>query len=330
MSATIKDVAQLAGVSKSTVSRVLSNSGKYSQEAKEKVIRAAKELNYTSNAIARAMVTKQTGNIGFLIHHQHEPVLSHPFYSQLLSAVVETATVHNHGVLVFTDRNIEKCIENFQAQRVDGVILASRMTRDALERFQLAKIPVVLTNHSVKTENASYVKNDDYGGAYDAVYYLLKQGHRRIGLICDPDEHQRYEGYKQALQHHGIPYDESLVYFTDAEVEQGKRCARHFLAQSRMPSAIFAANDMTAIGVIKELKANDIQVPHDISVIGFDDIEFASLYEPALTTVKVDKALIGELAVRQLLRQINRSAHTEDIDNEITLPASLVVRESTS
>lgn len=329
MSATIKDVARLAGVSKSTVSRVLSNSGKYSQEAKEKVMQAAKELNYTSNAIARAMVTKQTGNIGFLIHHRHEPVLSHPFYSQLLSAVVETATVYNHGVLVFTDRDIQKCIENFQAQRVDGVILASRMTRDILERFSAANIPVVLVNHSVKAENASYVKNDDYGGAYDAVYYLLKQGHRRIGLICDPDERQRYEAYKQALHHHGVAYDESLVYFTDAEVEQGKQGARYFLGQSRLPSAIFAANDMTAIGVIKELKANGIQVPHDVSVVGFDDIEFASLYEPALTTVKVDKTLIGELAVRQLLRHINSEFRNEDIGEEITLPASLVVREST-
>lgn len=330
MSTTIKDVAQLAGVSKSTVSRVLSNSGKYSQEAKEKVMKAAKELNYTSNAIARAMVTKQTGNIGFFIHHQHEPVLSHPFYSQLLSAVVETATVYNHGVLVFTDRDVQKGIENFQAQRVDGIILAGRMTCDILERFNSSNIPIVIVNHSVTAKNASYVKNDDYGGAYDAVYYLLKQGHRHIGLICDPDERQRYEAYKQALHHYGVTYDESLVYFTGAKVEQGKQGVRHFLGQSRLPSAIFAANDMTAIGVIKELKANGIQVPHDVSVVGFDDIEFASLYEPALTTVKVEKTLIGELAVRQLLRQISRGARKDDIDIEITLPASLVVRESTS
>lgn len=329
MSATIKDVARLAGVSKSTVSRVLSDSGKYSQEAKEKVLRAAKELNYTSNAIARAMVTKQTGNIGFLIHHKHEAVLSHPFYSPLLSAVVETATIYNHGILVFTDRDVQKCINNFQEQRVDGVILASHITRDTLEHLNSANIPVVLVNHSVDDQNTSYVMNDDYGGAYEAVYYLLKQGHRRIGLICDPDEHQRFKAYKEALKNYGIAFDESLIFLTDSKVEQGKQGVRYFLKQRRLPSAIFATNDMTAIEVIKELKANGYRVPNDVGVVGFDDIEFASLYEPALTTVKVDKALIGELAVRQLLRQINRVPNEDNTIEDITLPASLVVREST-
>lgn len=331
MSVTIKDVARLAGVSKSTASRVLSDSGRYSQEAKEKVLQAAKQLNYASNAIARAMVTKRTGNIGFLIYHKHKPVLSHPFYSPILSSVVETATVNNYGILVFTDHDVQRCINNFREQRVDGVILASRINHDTLNRFQSAGIPVVLVNHSIDVENTSYVINDDYGGAYDAVYYLLKRGHRKIGLVCGPYEHQsykqRYTAYKEALKNYGIAFDESLVFFTDSRIEGGKQGVRYFLEQSRLPSAIFATNDMMAIGVIKELKANGIHVPDDVAVIGFDDIEFASLYEPALTTVKVNKKLIGELAVHQLLRQINGAPQNADIEETI-LPTTLVVRES--
>lgn len=332
MSATIKDIAKLSGVSKSTVSRVLSNSGIFSREAKEKVEQSAKALNYQPNSLARAMITRKTGNLGFVIYHKHKPVLSHPFYSPILSSVVETAAIYNYGMLIFTDRDIQNAYKSIREKRLDGVILASRIDKDVLLQFQLQNIPVVLVNHSADVENMTFIKNDDYGGAYDAMQFLLSKGYTRIGIICGPREHRsfklRYDAYCAALRSRGITYDETLVQEGESNLSGGKEGIIALMKLPNMPKAIFASNDMMAIGAIKELKARGFSVPRDVAVIGFDDIEFSALYEPALTTVRVNKEQIGELAVRQLIRQIQGKQKERKQVEEIVLPASLIIRDS--
>ncbi len=335
MSATIKDIAKHAGVSKSTVSRVLTNTGKYSEEAKEKVLKAARELNYQPNEIAKAMVTRKTGNIAFVIYHKINPVITYPYFTPIISSVIQTASKNNYGMFIFSERDIEDPLKTIREKRVDGVILASRINTEMVEAFRSQNIPVVLMNPFVEIENASYVDNDEYSGAYEAMEFLIQKGHRRIGFIQgfwrDRFINERYSAYKDALAHHGIEYDPELVVEVDIQtVETGKAAANEFLKLTKLPTAVFAGNDLMAIGLMKQFKKNGISIPEEVAVVGFDDIELASIYEPELTTVRVNKELMGQIAVQKLLKLIqNPNEVDQNKQNNIKLPTSLVVRKST-
>ncbi|CAM3884491.1 LacI family DNA-binding transcriptional regulator [Aeromicrobium ponti] len=334
MGATIKDIAKIAGVSKSTVSRVLSNNGKYSNQAKEKVLKVAKELNYQPNEIAKAMVTRKTGNIAFVIYHKIKPVITYPFFTPIISSLIETATNNNYGVFVFTERDINDPFKTIHEKRVDGVILASRINAEIVEAFKSQNIPVMLLNPFVEIENTSYVESDEYSGSMDAMQYLFQKGHRRIGFVQgfwkERYINDRYSAYKDALMQKGIEFDENLVIEVDeVSMETGRNAADAFMRLSELPSAIFAASDLLAIGMMKQFKKSGFSIPKDIAIVGFDDIEMASIYEPALTTVRVNKELMGELAVRQLILMMNMDEDQSQCKKQITLPTSLVVRDST-
>ncbi|MGG1678190.1 LacI family DNA-binding transcriptional regulator [Neobacillus sp. NRS-1170] len=328
---TIKDIARLSGVSKSTVARILSNSGSYSNESKEKVLKVAKELNYKPNTLARAMITKKTNNIGFVLHSRIHPLISHPFFASIVASAVGAATRQGYSIMVFNDKDIQNSLENIQQKKLDGIILAGYVDKRIVQEFKANDIPVVLVNDLIDIKfETSYVINDDFDGCFQAINYLLDLGHKTIGFIHGPKDsqsyHARFLGYREALKLRQIEYDGKYVVFQDVpNIEGGMNAAKQLITAEKPPTAIFAGNDMMAIGAIKEIKSQGLQVPGDMAIVGFDDIEFSSIYEPSLTTVRTDRKLMGEIAVQELIKQLDGS----DEVNVIKLPTELIIREST-
>lgn len=331
MDTTIHDIARLAGVSKSTVSRALSDSGLVSEKTRQKVLKSAELLNYKPNAIARAMVTKKTGNIGFVIYQKHKPVISHPFYSHILESIVDETNLIGYNLFISSDQDIRiSSGEILMQKKVDGVILASRVDKKIVVNFRKQGIPVVLINNIVDLDDVFCIVNDDFNGAMEAVEHLIGKGHRKIGILCGPLEHisysQRYNGYINALKKYEINLDYQLIKITDSTLQHGYDAMEAILAVGNIPTAVFCTNDMMAIGAMKAIKHAGYKIPEDIAVAGFDDIEFSSLVEPALTTVFSDKAAIGKTAVEKLKRMIDNQPVEQFIVKQKT---KLVIREST-
>jgi DNA-binding LacI/PurR family transcriptional regulator len=331
MSVTIKDIAKIVGVSKSTVSRVLANSDKCSEETRQRVLEAMEKLNYKPNALARAMVTKKTGNIGLIIYQKHKPILSHPFYAPVVEAIVDTSMKRGYSLFIATDQDINaSSAELLLEKRVDGIIFASFIDPSIILKYKNQGVPLVLLNNSVDIEGISYVTCDNYSGAYNAVNYLVQKGHKNIGFLCGPLQHrsytERYKGYIAALKDNDIKVQDNLVRIGESTLSEGNRLMGQLLHNRRVPTAVFASNDMMAIGAIKAIKKEKLEIPNDIAVIGFDNIDFGNLIEPSLSTVHVNKVLMGELAVELLINEINKCTSGE---KENILPTELVLREST-
>ncbi|NLU10649.1 MAG: LacI family transcriptional regulator [Tepidanaerobacter acetatoxydans] len=331
MEVTIKDIAKVAGVSKSTVSRVLSNSGKFSEESKQKVLEAAKKLNYTKNAVARAMITKETKNIGLIVYQKHKPILSHPFYAPVIESIVDNSMKLGYSIIIATDQDIKgSSAELLLEKRVDGIIFASFIDPSIVLKYKEQNIPLVLVNNSVDFKGVSYIKFDNFKGAFEAVSYLISKKHKNIGLLSGPLEHQSYKerlrGYMSALKENGLIAKEKNIRVGNSTLSEGFRLMKELLNESILPTAVFASNDMMAIGAIKAIKSFNLRVPEDIAVIGFDNIDYGRLIEPSLSTIDADKDRMGKKAVELLIKEINKY---HSFRRENILPTKLVIRKST-
>ncbi|WP_339194427.1 LacI family DNA-binding transcriptional regulator [Aeribacillus sp. FSL W8-0870] len=328
---TIIDIAKAAGVSKSTVSRVLSGNGSCKKETKEKVLKVAKELNYKPNRLARAMVTKKSGIIGVIIYRKHMPIIAHPFYGPILDAIVTETKKAGYSILILADDEVtgEASIELLEHQ-IDGAILLSRVPEQLITIFQEQNIPFVLVNNTNMVKNSNYIVNDDYLGAYDAAMHLLSKHYTKIAYISGPLEHRsyrlRWEGFQAALSAKGYEIKHYHRAIGDSKMETGMEYAYKFMQLEERPDAIFASNDMMAIGAMQTIHFMGMKIPDDVALMGFDDIEFAKLTFPALTTVRVDKKKMGGLAVSKLFALLNG----EDFGMKKTiLPSEVIVRKST-
>ncbi len=326
MSPTIHDVAKKAGVSPSTVSRVLNDRPGISEETRERVLRAARELGYLPDMAARSLVSGRTNNLGFVVHPRHT-LGPHSFYGEVLAGAEEEARKHGYHIVFSADGNT-KIPVMVQQNRVDGLILAGcDIPRDTIVALKLQNVPIVLVDNHLPKVDSIIIDNE--GGAYEAVSHLIRLGHQRIGFICewfgDLSFAERFEGYKRALADHDIPFDEKLV--AEGEPRQrhsGYVAAQRLLRQAR-PTAIFAANDLTAAEAMRALREEGIRIPEDIAIASFDDGELARHTIPPLTSVRVFRKEMGALAVRRLLSLL-------DNPNEPALHmrvfTKLIVRES--
>ncbi len=308
--ATLRDVAQLAGVSLGTASNVLNNRVNVSEEARAKVVTAATTLGYRHQV--RLMPSGQRGlsvigTIGKI--DNGEVMTTNPFYSHVLTGVERECQRHNLSLMI---ANIEVDAMNRPAsmppmlmdKQVDGVLVIGTFLRDTIQLIgrQVDK-PVILIDAYAPGSRFDSVLTDNINGAYTAVDYLIKQGHRRIGLIGSgpdgyPSIRERRKGYLRALKHHKI----SQTYIEDGLLtrETGYHATIALLRRSPEVTAIFACNDEVSLGVMSAARDMGLDVPRDLSVVGFDDIDLAQQLNPQLTTMRVDKMLLGILAVRQL------------------------------
>lgn len=331
----ISEVAKRAGVSKSTVSRILNNKGKFSKEVVERVRKIVKKYNYKPNILARSLRSRKTKAVGLIL-----PSVTNLFFLEIIKGVEDIASQSSYIVILCdSDERKEKESMYFhmlEDRWVEGIIYSgvtgdTEQEKQNIEDLSKKNIPIVLIDREIEDYFTSAVLIDNKKAAFDATNYCINLGHRRIGFISGPLEVkiflERLKGYRKALEKRGIEFDKNLVEEGSLTIESGILATRKLLAKKEPPSAIFASSDSMAIGAIKEIQKEGLKVPEDISVVGFDDIPLASLISPPLTTVSQPKYQMGREAMILLLRMIEEEKASK---SKIILETKLVVRKSTS
>ncbi|CCO07915.1 LacI family DNA-binding transcriptional regulator [Desulforamulus hydrothermalis] len=303
--ATIKDVAKLAGVSVSTVSRVLNASGYVDKTTEERVMAAIKQLHYKPSQIARGLVSKKTKTFGLIL-----PDITNPFFPELARGVEDEAQRHGYNIMLCnSDWDIEKekmYLSLLQAKCVDGIILVgSRLREEYLAKLLgTLKVPMVLLDRSSGMGIHSISANNNLGG-YLATKHLVDQGYRTIAHISGPQQspsgQQRLAGYKNALAEGNIPYDEVLVTEGDYRISGGAAAMRRLLRLSSPPDAVFCANDLMAIGALEVLQETGVKVPDEIALVGYDGIHLSKYVFPKLTTIIQPTYHMGTQAVQIII-----------------------------
>lgn len=331
MAATIIDVARLCGYSKATVSRAYASPETVSEKTREKVYAAAKKLNYTPNAIARAMVRQRTENIAFIIHERQYPAILNPFYSPLLEAAMQEGTQRNYSLFVTTSQDVR--LPNgdvYIKKHMDGVIFAGEADARTIGELRKQNIPVVLVNNRLDLKGLLCVSADHYGGAVQATEHLCRRGHRKIGLLAGRFSPQvseaRARGFFQTLRDWGVAADPRFVVDVEPTLEDSEAAVGRLLQEPDRPSALFCTNDTIAAGAMKAIFHEGLKIPEDIAVVGFDDSFISRVVAPELTTVRIDVDRMGRLAARRLFDLIDGK---EVSDTYIEIPTELVVRGST-
>jgi len=328
---TLRDIAKKAGVSTTTVSRALNNKDDIDPSTKERIIRLAEQMGYAPNAIARGLRVKKTKTIGTIIAD-----ISDPFFAPIVKGIESVARQEGYNIILSdTDENYEiekEIIKTLIAKRVDGILITPVQSKfeDIIE-LKKKKIPFVLVGRHFNYDllETDYVATNDIEGAFSAVDYLIKKGHRRILFINGPahvsSAKERLAGYKRALFEAGIRIDESLIEEGGIKMEDGYRIAKQKLSSSVKFTAVFAYSDFVAIGVMKALKEAQIKVPRDVAVVGYDDIEFSPFLEVPLTTVKIPRYELGIEGFKLLKR---RMEDKKGSPRRLILPTRLVIRKS--
>lgn len=329
--ATIRDVAKKAGVSVSTVSHVVNETRFVSEETSARVLAAMEELNYQPNRLARSLrrKDKRTHTIGLLI-----PDSTNPFFAEVLRGVEDASFDAGYNVILCnSDDNPDKelnYIDVLLSKQVDGIVLVSAGAHEeTLELLSRRKGTAVIVDREFDGADLDSVVVDNERGGYDATRYLIDLGHRRIGCIAGPSlltpSAGRIRGYRRALAEAQIPLDETLIVPGDFRPQSGYASAKKLLKLIPPPTAIFACNDMMAIGALGAINQDGLKVPADLSLIGFDDITLASYSIPPLTTIAQPSHKMGLLATELLLqRLLDPSAPPR----RALLYPSIVVRES--
>ncbi|MDZ7384624.1 MAG: LacI family transcriptional regulator [candidate division KSB1 bacterium] len=333
MKPTIKDVARHAGVAVSTVSLVINRKGKVSPATRARVLQAVAELNYHPHRSARGLVTRRSGNLGFILT-KNRFSRAEPFYTRVFLGTEFEARGQDYYILLTTvEENFRgEEVPRFLLERdVDGVIFAGKVPLRLIEYVRDEGLPIVLVDYFPPRGQYSAVLIDNVGGAQLAVSHLIHRGHRRIAFIGGdlehPSIHDRLEGYRQALEQAGIQPDDALV-VTDqpyTAVSDGYEAARELLLRGQPFTALFAANDAMAIGALRHFQEKGISVPDQVAIVGFDDVESATTVQPALTTVRVPKEELGAIAIRRMVELIN---HNDRAVSRTIVPTTLVLRES--
>jgi len=324
---TIYTVAERARVSIATVSRVLNNSANVSEETKARVLRAIEELGYQPSASARGLALNKTEIIALIF-----PDISGPFYSEVIRGVESEASQHDYNVLIYgtygkTGR--DKFLRLLPT-KVDGLILMTRSVEDEyIFYLHRRRIPFVLLDREIGEIKVDCILSNNVEGAYKAVEHLLQHGHEQVAFISgpadSPDSNARFEGYRQALQDHGLPLLSQLVERGNFLQPGGFQAMSRLLDRPDPPSAVFVANDEMAIGAIEAVRGRGLSAPDDVAIIGFDDIQMAPYIHPPLTTVRQPIREFGVLAVQMLLRRIN---DPESAAETVVLPTQLIIRRS--
>lgn len=328
---TLEDVARQAGVSRSTVSRVVNGHPHVSAETRARVLAAIEKLGYRPHSIARSLVTRRTKLVAMLIPESISKIFSDPFFPILLQGAVQACNARGYQMVLalFEDSRGQKDLygQLLQNGYVEGAVVASAPPDDpTIQALCKDGIPAVAVGRQL---NLPYVDVDNYRGARMAVEHLLNLGYRRIATITGPLNHlhvqDRLSGYRDALKAQGIPYEEALV-AEGGFTEVGAMAALAKLLPLK-PEAIFVQSDTMAAGVLRALRSNDLRVPEDIAVVGFDDAPMAALLDPPLTTVRQPIRLLGFMAVELLLDILEGRKEKGQLAN-IVLPVELVVRNS--
>ncbi|GAB2959691.1 LacI family DNA-binding transcriptional regulator [Saccharothrix stipae] len=340
---TIREIAQLCGVSVATVSRVFNQPLTVSKEKREVVERVARELDYRPNESARALATKRSGLIGLVWDTDHRrPGWRHPYLQELLIGLKSALSAHGYHLLMLATSGSAALravgasladpvayVNMTRRHHLGGLVLIdSGSDAPAFAAFAQSGLPCVAVDVAVDGPRATYVTSDNVGGAAMAVRHLVDTGHRRIATITGPRTNRpaadRLDGFRAAMGEAGLAVPPEYVVEGDFYRPSGQAAMRSLIALPEPPTAVFCASDEMAVGALLAARHAGLRVPDELAVVGFDDIELAALVDPPLTTLAQDKAGIGVAAARAVLTMV----HGGDKPSPAFLPTRLVVRAS--
>jgi LacI family transcriptional regulator len=330
---TIKDIAKAAAVSITTVSRALNGYSDVNQETKKKIVRIANELGYSPNIAARSLIIKKTKTLGLLLSGITRSSIKDNIAFEILCGMNDRAGELDYDLVLFNTTSQKQKMKSYKAlcmeRGVDGVIIMGmRLDDPYLQEIVQSSIPCVLIDIPLQVKGVGSVSTDNLRGAYIAVDYLIQKGHRHIGMINGHTQAhvsiRRLEGYRQALEHHQIPFREDWVADGSFSEIGGFESAIKLLTQHPEITAFFCASDLMSIGAIQGLKTIGKKVPKEISIIGFDDINMSAYCSPSLTTIHQNKYEMGYRATQMLIDMLEKRS----IHPHISLPSQLVERES--
>lgn len=331
---TLKDIAEKLKLSTSTVSRALHSHADINPETRELVLKTAEELNYQPNTFAQNLKKKHSNTIGVIV-----PQVKHVFFAEIMSGITDVAYRAGYNVIISqSNEDQEREIINTQAmmaQRVAGLLMSlssTTATCEHLNALQRRGMPLVCFDRVNEDFPGGKVIVDDYHGAFQAVQHLIDRRYSRIAHLAGPQNlsigHQRFLGYKDALEKNGRKYDESLVVFGGLNEEDGGTGFDQLLRQTeKRPYAIFAVTDPVALGAFLKIKESGLRIPDDMALVGFSDNPIDSMIDPPLTTVRQPAYEIGETATRLLIDQIE-NPDTTDKNKTIVLKTTLIIRKS--
>ncbi|MEK6320862.1 MAG: LacI family DNA-binding transcriptional regulator [Acidobacteriota bacterium] len=326
----IKDIARVAKVSHSTVSRALQNSPLVSHDTAERIQQIAREKGYRPSAVARSLVTRRTKTIGVVVTR-----IADPFIAEVVSGIEEVANDHDYSVFLANsnahpDREV-KVVHSFHERRVDGILVtASRVGALYMPLLAEMRVPTVLINNQHPGEFVHSVMIDNPAASRQATEHLIGLGHRRIAYIGDQfgfqSDTERFAGYRRALEVADVPFLPELIAHGDGNAEGGMHAMEKLLALAEPPTAVFCYNDMSALGGLRAIHAHGWRVPEDISVVGFDDLFIASYTSPALTTISQPMRQMGRMAMEILIKLFSGL----NSKTNIKVQGQLITRESTA
>ncbi|MBP7960357.1 MAG: LacI family DNA-binding transcriptional regulator [Caldilineaceae bacterium] len=332
MPVTMRDVAERAGVSIKTVSRVVNEQGEISEATRQNVLAVIKELRYRPNLLARGLVTQRTNTIGLVIGD-----ITNPFFSEVARGVQDVARAEGYNIFLANTDSLpddeRKVLRSLADHAVDGIIIFPNSDNEELiGELASREQPIVLVNYLLNHEHVGLVTTDLYAGSRLAVDHLAAKGHQHIGmlagsnLVVGNNQGRRLRGFRDGLAAYGLPDNPDYVRISPGNMEGGHAAALALLAQHPQITAIYAYNDLLAMGALQACRQMGKRVPDECALIGFDDILMVSLVNPSLTSVRIDKSNLGQQAMHQLLSMIR---NPDQPPAPIVLGVDLVIREST-
>lgn len=331
MTITIKDIAKMANVSTATVSRVLNQAGGYNEETKKKILQVADTLGYRRNEMARSLVKKSSNLIGIIM-----PDVSTIFYADIVNGIENEAQRNGYNVILAHagDKGVRvvDCLKMMEERKVDGLIIVSiLLEKEQIKALQSLSVPFILISSDTEDGVIPFIKVNDFEASYAATEYLIRNGHRKIGLAgVDPLDRvagiPRVEGYKKALQTNSIPFNQDYICYGDYSFSAGKASLKKYLEKQFDLTAVFAVSDEVALGIISAAYEAGIQIPKQLSVIGYDNTRVAEMAIPALTSMEQPFWQMGTMGCRKIIEAIqdNKTIRSEEF------PFQLIERQTVS
>lgn len=332
MKVTISDVAKAAGVSVSTVSRVISDSPRISEETKLKVRKVIEELNYHPNAIARSLANQSSKTIGLILNTEAQTLVRNPFFIRAMTGISQYAQENDYNVMFAynesEDGNIDIAVRYVNSRNVDGIILFTSRTNDKCIDYLVKQgFPFSVIGRPDQTEGVLWVDNDNFQATYQVTDSLISKGHKRIAFLGGPQDHNvsrdRFEGYKAAMTVHGYSIDKNMTFLNGSFSEEfGSECmTKIFSAREKgaeLPTAIVTSDDMQALGVLKAMRKMNLS---DIAVTGFNNMPISTYRNETFVSVDVNAHKLGFYAAKLLLERIKGR---QDLPGHYIVPTSMV------
>lgn len=330
------DLARATGLSKMTVSRALNGTGYVSEESRKKVLAAARELNYRLNYIGRNLNQNRTGMLGIIT--PLEGLIGTYYFGQIVKGIQTALIGTDYHIAHYDSLSADfndgtKCAQLCYQKRVDGLIVIAPKRHDRfVKTFADLNVPLVVVGGAPRDPKTSYIDVDNFGGAASMVEHLIALGHRRIGFVSGPkslhDACEREAAFRKTLARHGIKVSEKWVIPGDYDTRKAFHASLHLLSNRDRPTAIFAANDLMALGVLDAVRIIGLSIPEELSIAGFDDIDAATHVQPQLTTVRQPMQRMGKRAVEYILELLSKESSERHLIHQ-KLTAQLITRQST-